>query len=78
MAKTQYASPVLAEDYANQGSLYAFTFVDVTDIFGQTRTRRVSLGRIHSVGLNTAKDMVKQARESNKAAPINASFTMFL
>lgn len=66
-------------DYRDTGSLTAFTIVDVTDIFGQTRSRRVSLGKCHSLPLETAREMVKTARDSNKTTnPVLASFTLSL
>jgi hypothetical protein len=47
------------------GCLRAYKMITVTDIFGKTRMRKVSLGTEYSVKLDTAKEMVKVARNAD-------------
>ena len=47
------------------GVLRAYTRVNVTNIFGQHVSKRVSLGTDWNTTLETARDLVKKARESN-------------
>lgn len=50
---------------ANKGMLRAYKIIHVTDIWGVTRARRISLGRSYSETLDTAKDMISRVRVNN-------------
>lgn len=66
-------------DCSNSGALRAYKMVAITDIFGNQRMRRVSLGNIFSVGLETAKDMVYKARAADtEPGSVCATFTIGL
>lgn len=64
------------------GMLSAYSFVEVTDIFGNTKTRRISHGRVHCVRLSEAERMVKVARDTASQRETNrhiyAEFTLEL
>jgi hypothetical protein len=63
----------------NRGHLRAYKMVTITDIFGKTRMRRVSLGTEYSVDLNTAKEMVDTARKADsEPGSIGAVFSIGL
>lgn len=78
-------SSVITPDYSAYGDpknpngfLTAFTYVEVTDIFGNTRIRKVCIGRAHNMQLDTARDLVSVAREKNADKNISALFTIGL
>lgn len=80
MVKAQKAA--VAPEYFNtdnSGSLRAYKMVAITDIFGNQRMCRVSLGNMFSVGLETAKDMVYKARAADtEPGSVAATFTIGL
>ena len=67
-----------SHDSENVGTLKAFTRVPVTDIYGNSRYGRVSLGVAHCVTLDQAKDMVHSARQANQNIDVFASVTINL
>jgi hypothetical protein len=79
--KSAYGFPSdLPETEAGEktGRVSAGTFVQITDIFGKTRARRVSLGRVWGLTVADAQRMVNQARADNAGLPVSASFTVDL
>jgi hypothetical protein len=46
------------------GTLRAWTYVNVVDIWGREQTRRVSLGVIHDIQLINAQEMVESVRKA--------------
>lgn len=58
----------------NLGYLTAYTWIEVTDIFGKTRMRKVSLGRDYNVPLDTARVLMEKARAAQPELHINAQF----
>ena len=59
-----------------QGELRARKLLEVTDIFGNKRFRRISLGTAHCVTMDHAKSMVQNLRLAEPGAL--AEFTVFL
>jgi hypothetical protein len=48
-----------------RGTLRAYKVVQITDIFGNTRMRKVSLGSDYSVNLENAQRLVNTARAAD-------------
>ena len=59
------------------GSVWAWTFIDVQDIFGNQRCRRVGLGYT-SCDLEYARKLIENARKDNFGRSIEAKFEIFL
>ncbi len=66
-----------ASEYPLRGILRARTYVAVTDLFGNTRKRCLSIGMVHSINAAEAIEMVQEARERNES-PVLATLTFNL
>ena len=81
MSVKQVYPHTAADDFVEttdpRGEVSAHMYVDVTDILGNTRSRRVSLGRC-SASLWSAKGMIAKVREVQPEKHISARFTIHL
>lgn len=73
-----HAVPMEYADGTPRGDLRAFTRVPMVDIFGREVFRRVNIGTAYSETLETARNMVRSAREANKDFHVEARFTVDL
>jgi hypothetical protein len=48
-----------------RGSLKAYKMIQVTDIFGNIRMRKVSLGGVYSIDFENAQKMISTARAAD-------------
>jgi len=62
----------------NHGSLNAFTYIEVTDLFGNKRLRRVLVGRDWNISLEKAKETMVNVREANSEIHVHAEFKIGL
>lgn len=82
MLKTVPRAPIesVPNDSLNsdlRGCVRAWVNVEVTDLYGHKRTRRVCVGTAHYETLNSAAVMVNTARQTNEL-PVNAKFEVNL
>lgn len=71
-----------SETIINSGSGYlrATTVVEVVDIWGQESYRKVVIGKLHSISLHEAADIVEKARQTaaDRGQSIQAEFKISL
>jgi hypothetical protein len=65
-------------DYENRGYLRGFMFIEVTDLWGNKRFSRVTIGRAFGESLENAKKLIQTARENNPDKSIGGRFIMDL
>ena len=79
-----YALPAQSDYQTNSGSLTVRGRFNIVNIFGKSRRRTLSLGRLWDVGLDQARNMVSDCRKANAQTPLAtemevvASFTIVL
>lgn len=76
-------SPIYpAQEYpaypVSRGTVRAYTRVQITDLQGVTRMKRVSVGTDYHSDLDTARSLVDSARAANKDLHIEANYTVSL
>jgi hypothetical protein len=64
-------------NYQETGILRAFAFVPLMDLNGQSRMRRLNVGVAHETQ-DTAREMVRKAREANPGLDVRAKFEIVL
>lgn len=77
MARTVRKVPKHEDIRNSDGVLRVYTRVNVVNIFGRDVSKRVSLGTDWNITLDTAREMVNQARAAN-SADIQAEFRVNL
>lgn len=65
-------------DPLNHGFVNAWIYTSVVDLNGNKRQRRINIGREYMVSLETAKEMVENARVNNQPAEVCAEFKIAL
>lgn len=68
----------ITHDNDNHGIVKAQVCRVITDLHGITRQRRISLGYISHVELETAKQIISDVRAKNESEDIVASFMVYL
>lgn len=63
---------------SGDGYLTASVNVEVTDIWGYSVVKRVSVGHAHGVSLQDARNMVAKARDNNPNQNLQAKFLVNL
>lgn len=82
MAKAM-ASPVahlepVPMDGEPRGTVRAFTTVNVIDMAGRQRCRKVSLGALHYQAMSTAKESMRSVRADNPGMQIDGQLVISL
>ena len=78
MSKVCAVSSAYNYPVVNRGTVRAYTRVQITDLHGVTRMKRVSVGTDYSADLDTARSLVESARHANNGLNIEANFSISL
>lgn len=62
----------------NHGTVRAYTRVQITDLQGVTRMKRVSIGTDYHSDLDTARSLVDSARRANEGLQVEANYSISL
>lgn len=74
-----YAMPVeAADDDKPRGTVRAFTTIQVVDMQGRERQRKVSLGALHYQSVDVARESMRSVRADNPAMQIHGQLTIDL
>jgi hypothetical protein len=76
--KVNTVSEANPADYHDRGYLRGFMFIEVTDLWGNRKFSRVTIGRVFGESLENAKKLIETARTNNPDKSIGGRFVMDL